>query len=248
MPFFPAHKKLEPLNPTQHYTTLVTESSLACLWSFWQSLACFITKWPNTFPPEISLLTLNQENQLSTKLVLVSSINDKTSKEILTIKKTPSIIGNCHRFSLHRVKAELVEVKMENAENLKDWVRVSLTQRNPEPSMLLISRVSFLFCLWQFQNSFFFLYLLPTFVIVPDKLARSLQIAFFLLINYVFIPIFYIGFKLQSSRRYWNIYQIFYIWDGLMLLNWITTRQKHKAGCKKINDTFRVHLVRVFKQ
>ena len=77
-------------------------------------------------------------------------------------------------------------------------------------------------------------------MIVPDKLARSLQIAFFLLVNYVFIPIFYIGFKLQSSRRYWNIYQIFYIWDGLMLLNWIATRQKHKAGCKKINDTFKV--------
>ena len=63
MPFFPAHKKLEPLNPTQHYTTLVTESSSACLWSLWQSLACFVTKWSNTIPPEISLLTLNQENQ-----------------------------------------------------------------------------------------------------------------------------------------------------------------------------------------
>ena len=86
MPFFLAHQKLEPLNPTQHYTTLVTKSSSACLWSFWQSLACFISKWSNTFPPEISLLTLNQENQLSTKLVLVSSINDRTSKEILTIK------------------------------------------------------------------------------------------------------------------------------------------------------------------
>ena len=101
-------------------------------------------------------LTLIQENQLFTELVLVSSINDKTSKEILTIKKTPSIIGNCHRFSLHRVKAELVEVKTENAEILKDWVRVSLTRRKPKPSLLLISRVSFLFCLWQFQNSFFF--------------------------------------------------------------------------------------------
>ena len=63
---------------------------------------------------------------------------------------------------------------------------------------------------------------------------------FFFILNYVFIPIFYIGFKLQSSHRYWNIYQIFRIWDGLMLLNWPATRQKHKACCKKINDTFKV--------
>ena len=136
-------------------------------------------------------LTLIQENQLFTELVLVSSINDKTSKEILTIKMMPSIIGNCNRFSLHRVKAELVEVKTENAEILKDWVRVSLTRRKPKPSLLLISRVSFLFCLWQFQNSLFFYIFCPenddvwhfgtsTFVIVPDKLARPLQIAFFL--------------------------------------------------------------------
>ena len=166
----------------------------------------------------------------------------------------PSIIGNCNRFSLHRVKAELVEVKMENAEILKDRVRVSLTRRKPEPSLLLISRVSFLFCLWQFQNSFFFYIFCPendgvrhfgtsTFVIVPDKLARSLQIAFFFFFNYVFIPIFYIGFKLQSSNRYRKFYQIFHIWDGLMLLNWTATRQKHKVGCKKINDTFKADIL-----
>ena len=163
----------------------------------------------------------------------------------------PSIIGNCNRFSLHRVKAELVEVKMENAEILKDWVRVSLTRRKPEPSLLLISRVSFLLSVAISKFHFFYYIFCPendgvwhfgtsTFVIVPDKLARSLQIAFFWLVNYVFIPIFYIGFILQYSRRYWNIYQIFHIWDGLMLLNWTATRQKHKAGCKKINDTLKV--------
>nr|POF02620.1 isoform 1 of protein suppressor of npr1-1, constitutive 1 [Quercus suber] len=33
---------------------------------------------------------------------------------------------------------------MENVEILKDWVRVSLTRRRPEPSLLLISRIGFL--------------------------------------------------------------------------------------------------------
>ena len=105
---------------------------------------------------------------------------------------------------------------------------------------LAISKIPFFFYIFCPENDGVRHFGTSTFVIAPDKLARSLQIAFFLLINYVFIPIFYIGFKLQSSRRYWNIYQIFHIWDGLMLLNWTATTQKHKAGCKKINDTLKV--------
>ena len=99
----------------------------------------------------------------------------------------------------------------------------------------------YIFCpendsVWHFGTS--------TFEIVPDKLARSLQIAifffFFFFLNYVFKPIFYIGFKLQSSCQYRNIYKIFHISD--VLLNWTTTREKHKAGRKKINDTFKVDI------
>ena len=84
---------------------------------------------------------------------------------------------------------------------------------------LAISKFLFFFYIFCPENDGVRHFGTSTFVIVPDKLARSLQIAFFLLVNYVFIPIFYIGFILQYSRRYWNIYQIFHIWDGLMLLN-----------------------------
>ena len=71
----------------------------------------------------------------------------------------PSIIGNCNRFSLHRVKAELVEVKMENAEILKDWVRVSLTRRKPEPSLLSSQGSLFSSVSGNFKIPFFFFYI-----------------------------------------------------------------------------------------
>ena len=68
--------------------------------------------------------------------------------------------GHCHHFSLHWVRAELVEVKMENTAILKDWDWVSLIRRKPEPSQLLISFSRFsssFFCLLKFQNfSIFF--------------------------------------------------------------------------------------------
>ena len=156
---------------------------------------------------------------------------------------------------------------MENTTILKDWVWVSLTRRKPETSQLLSTRFSSFF--WVSHLTFLKVGLFfwvayykrsgsldfgtPTFEFwdctwqAGQVFANSKLFFFFFCGKLHFKPIFYIGFKLQSSYRYWKIYRMFHIWDGLMLLNWTTTRQKHKVGCKKINDTFKADIFFFFE-